>query len=427
MFRLKIENFQSIGSIEIDFRDFTTLIGKSNRGKSAILRALRTILCNDWQAGFLKEGEKECILTFEIMEKTPYLKSILPDFNIQKIVLRKPINEYVVYLEDGSKLTYPKIGKGVPEVFGKIALSEIVTEREDSFNLNFQAQLDPLFLVTQTDVELSSFINKVFDISRFEKALREMASDDIKFSREITDLENRLPTFNIEISNIETRLGEIEDQIAYLQDLIKRTESSAADFKETYSDFVMYGQIKVEQGECLEKKNSLLGLQIHKDVFQKFSGNYKELREIKDSQKQVTLLKDSIVGTQNYLPPAQNIQVCIRDIQRNLSDLHSISAFRKEKDCLLQHMGLKESLTPSKEVLFKHSELLQKLHTLKQDSCEFNREKEKSENLKPFLNILSLLGESISSEKKIIMSCIEICPVCQQSMCKKKRGKKNEI
>ena len=46
--KLKIRNFRSIKSLDIELGDTTVLIGQNNAGKSAILDAIRIVLTRRW-------------------------------------------------------------------------------------------------------------------------------------------------------------------------------------------------------------------------------------------------------------------------------------------------------------------------------------------------------------------------------------------
>ena len=65
--RLRIRNFQSLEDIDLELGQFTVIIGESDTGKSAIIRALKYALINKVGTGFIRHGEKQAAveLTFE--------------------------------------------------------------------------------------------------------------------------------------------------------------------------------------------------------------------------------------------------------------------------------------------------------------------------------------------------------------------------
>jgi len=266
MFTIHIKNFQSIKDLSIPIQGFTAIVGKSNRGKSAILRALRTVLLNEWNSGFVKTGTKETQIEFTVEEKSDYYKSVVPDTEIDKIKVVKPSNEFTLSLSTGEELKYPKVGKNVPEKMEELNLSSITTEREDVFNLNFQTQLEPLFLITGTEVEITSFINKVFDISRFEKALREMKTDDIRIGKALEDNENRSKLLQADVEQITKKIDTCKDNIANLDLRYSSAISVSSSVEEITEDIQKAHEIQEKQNLLSSQqililaKNKLLSL-----------------------------------------------------------------------------------------------------------------------------------------------------------------------
>ena len=59
-FVIKIENFQSLGKAELVLdNNLTVVTGKTNSGKSAIVRALETIIFNNGSDDYIKAGSDE--------------------------------------------------------------------------------------------------------------------------------------------------------------------------------------------------------------------------------------------------------------------------------------------------------------------------------------------------------------------------------
>lgn len=58
--RIRIENFQSLGRADIEAEGLTVLVGRSNLGKSATVRALEGALFNRPGEDFVREGQSTC-------------------------------------------------------------------------------------------------------------------------------------------------------------------------------------------------------------------------------------------------------------------------------------------------------------------------------------------------------------------------------
>lgn len=243
--RFRIENFQSIADQTIDLGGFTAIVGPSNLGKSALIRAFRAWAYNELHLSDIREGTKECRLTGEFLTENPY--------QVKTIVFRKSakVNLYTVTFVDGTVREYPKIGTDTPDELKKLNFNLLTTERDEIFNLNFQSQLEGLFLVTNTPTTLTSFLNQIFDIARYERALRRANSDTILQQRAYDDLSlkhlqatNRLDDEQTALTTAVTRHDELTTHVTALKaaearlEQLERAEAAiraVETLKETYT------------------------------------------------------------------------------------------------------------------------------------------------------------------------------------------------
>lgn len=59
---LSVKNFQSLKKITLDLKPFTVIVGKSDSGKSALVRAISAALFNTSGNDYITWGEKECLV-----------------------------------------------------------------------------------------------------------------------------------------------------------------------------------------------------------------------------------------------------------------------------------------------------------------------------------------------------------------------------
>ena len=64
-YKLSAKNFQSWRDFSLPMTGFTVIIGPSDRGKSAIIRALRGVLRNQVGANHITYGEKDVSVSLE--------------------------------------------------------------------------------------------------------------------------------------------------------------------------------------------------------------------------------------------------------------------------------------------------------------------------------------------------------------------------
>jgi len=149
--QLVLRDFQAHAHRKVSFGPgITTIMGPTDTGKSAILRALRWVCLNDFAGDdFVRQGAKraEVKLTGVHGDKT---------FEITRA---KGISTNVYYLDERE---FRAFGNGVPQDIEKLlALSP----------LNFQDQHDPPFWFNETAGEVSRRLNAIVDLSLMDEAL----------------------------------------------------------------------------------------------------------------------------------------------------------------------------------------------------------------------------------------------------------------
>lgn len=185
MFTLNIKNFQGIKDLTFNVRGFTVLAGVSGAGKSSVRRALNFLFRNDWDKAFLRNGEKECSISFSrdgveiFREKGP-----------KKNSCRIKTSEYDVSLD--------KLGKDIPEQFEALGISPLKLDGMD-VDLTVYRQRDPLFLVHYSLPDKTKILNQIFRTGDFEVAARLVKKDQY----------NLRVSLNALVSEIDGMCGEL--------------------------------------------------------------------------------------------------------------------------------------------------------------------------------------------------------------------------
>ena len=103
--KLVLENFQSHKHSEIEFDPYlNVIVGPSDQGKSAIIRALKWVLFNE-PAGdfFIRKGESKCSVTVIFNDGTKLIR-----------FRSKAKNTYHVYDKSGKPMVFEGFGTSVP-------------------------------------------------------------------------------------------------------------------------------------------------------------------------------------------------------------------------------------------------------------------------------------------------------------------------
>jgi exonuclease SbcC len=204
---LHIQNFQSHANSELNFSPgVNIIIGSSDSGKTAIIRAIRWIvwnrpsgnsICSHWG-----EETKVCIETKEgsiIRSKDKVDKYILEENNIRK----------------GNKRTKTELkafGASVPEEVNRfLNINEI----------NLQQQLDAPFLLSISAGEVAKHFNKVAKLDKIDKGTSNINSAISKLKSTIATKTEDIENKKIELAKFEY-LEEFETKLEVLEELEKR-------------------------------------------------------------------------------------------------------------------------------------------------------------------------------------------------------------
>lgn len=145
--KLNLENFQSIKEAELLFdKGITVLVGQSNSGKSAILRAVKALLTNPKGAQrFIKKGTEEATVTLSYLgNEVTWKKS-------------KDSGSYKINGEDFIKV-------GGKDVFSMLNNSGFARDYDNNL-LNIEGELDLPFPFDRSSSELFKLFENIFCVS----------------------------------------------------------------------------------------------------------------------------------------------------------------------------------------------------------------------------------------------------------------------
>lgn len=199
---LSILNFQSHEKTELNFHSgVNVIVGSSDSGKSAIIRAMRWLIWNRPSGNSFRStwgGETSC--------------KILVDGNVVTRS-RDKVDQYQIKGEKGTKTTeFKAIGTSVPEEVNRIL---------NIGDINLQYQLDSPFLLSNSPGEAAQHFNKVARLDKIDQgnsavnsAIREL-EQDIKYrTKGIESDEERLKEFDY--------LDKMEAEVEVYEELEKR-------------------------------------------------------------------------------------------------------------------------------------------------------------------------------------------------------------
>jgi exonuclease SbcC len=218
---LTLHDFQAHKKLvlQLDPR-ITSIVGSSDVGKSAVIRALRW-LCQNTPDGieFIRHGAKEAVVELEVEGRT---------------IVRsrgKSENFYGMVADE-----FKAFGKGVPPEIAEVLRVE---------DINFQSQHDAPFWFSETSGEVSRRLNQIINLSDIDEVLAEVASEKRTAEQSAKLLEERVRTakerklslvfvedMDVKLRKLEAAEAELETfrgQVSDLRNAVRRaTDAEAA-------------------------------------------------------------------------------------------------------------------------------------------------------------------------------------------------------
>jgi DNA repair protein SbcC/Rad50 len=240
---LRIKNFQSVPDTEIELGKFTVLVGPSNSGKSAVLRAFRTIVSNVNGSAFVRHGAKKTELELHTDEGYSIF-----------LERGRSLSTYRVITDVGAEEVYAKSGTTVPEdIVELLRISEIEGER-----LQFAFQFDRPFLMDAPGSKIASVIGDLTNINILHEAVREA-------NRRRLEVKSRLKVRKADLEVEEQKLKAYVDISAVRGKLEEATEAHSRAFN--LSTKVELLRLCVETVQAAEDAVVRLKLQLKQQAF----------------------------------------------------------------------------------------------------------------------------------------------------------------
>ena len=190
-FNINLENFQSISNAQLEFvTGINLIVGQSNSGKTAILRAINSVVSNPTRGKyFIKKGTKSSEVTIEFEGSTISWKRTPTDIN---------------YEIDGE--LYKKAGRNT--LFDIKADNGFV--QDDSGNImNIEGEWDLPFPFDRTPSELFKLFENIFCISDSAVILKSFKDEEGNIVKEKLSLEDKLSRTTKKISGLEELQNEV--------------------------------------------------------------------------------------------------------------------------------------------------------------------------------------------------------------------------
>lgn len=168
--RLSIRNFQSLHVVDLDLAQFTVIVGPSSSGKSALVRAIRTLASNARGTGFISTWAKRTVIEADLADTTD------PETHRGTLTLTRgkkaDENAYEIApppgpMEDAPSSRFTKLGGAVPpEVTAFLGI-------EPGDSLRLASQFDHPYLLDDAPGEVARTLAALTNVDTVLAAARE--------------------------------------------------------------------------------------------------------------------------------------------------------------------------------------------------------------------------------------------------------------
>ncbi len=294
MFEVEIENFQSIRQVSISIDGFTALEGRSNLGKSAIVRAIRCALTGAVGTDFVRHregcervtrGRKECKCQSTVRIKTP----------VMALTWEKgdAVNRYTMTRPGEEPQVYDSVFRGTPDFllpeFQKIRIGDTPQL------LQISEQFNPIFLLDQSGPAVADVLSDVAHLEDVNTAIRLANKDrkDTSSTRKVreSDLKNLLKSLEdytgldtalAQVSEVASRYDSLEESRQTLG-LLDRFVSEALRLKSGMTTLQGVDRVQLPNSTALGTR--LQGFSQVQEFFSKVSSHVPVVQALLEAQK----------------------------------------------------------------------------------------------------------------------------------------------
>jgi len=213
--KLSLRNFQSHRETDLEFTPgLNIIVGPSDQGKSAIIRALRWLIYNEPRGtGFIRVGESRCQVRVELSNGVA----------VERIRDESGrINRYILEIPGEEAMVFERFNREVPlEVRKALGIQKLVIDRDKALEINLSSQLEAPFLLEETGSTRSKVLGRMANLHIIDAAQRDTNRDIGQALQEISRLEGDIASLDVQLQEY-ADLEEEELRLQKLESLLQR-------------------------------------------------------------------------------------------------------------------------------------------------------------------------------------------------------------
>lgn len=201
MISVEVLNFQSLEKVNLDIQGFTALVGRSNIGKSAIVRAIKSALTGATGTDFVRHGQtcerrlkgnKKCRCQASVRIKTSDVEFLWEKGD--------SVNRYTVW-RDGVETVHDRVERGAPDFLGPAFSPVKVGDQHEVIQIS--DQFNPIFLLDKSGPTVADVLSDVAQLDEINVAMglvnrdrKEATSTRKVREKDLADIRTSLKTYD---------------------------------------------------------------------------------------------------------------------------------------------------------------------------------------------------------------------------------------
>ena len=299
--KIELHNFQSHEYTEMEFdRGLNVILGNSDVGKTAILRAIKWALYNEPKGDyFIRQGEKE------VSVKVTFSNGV-----VVERVKTPSKNSYFLVDSSGNEMRFEGFGIDVPkEITDVTNMYKVPLDNSNNKTiLNIAEQLDGPFLLNEQASLRASAIGRLIGVNYVDDALRNVVRDNKRTNQEIVelrknrdDLKEQLDEFSYikdykekyeKITRIRNKIKDLQDRLDLCFKLKENIDKNKIELEEVSNLVEKFKNLNKLEIIIPNLENSLLRKNNFENYLEKIVKTDREIDLIKNNLDKLKSLDD---------------------------------------------------------------------------------------------------------------------------------------
>lgn len=345
--QLHIQNFQSHKDTTLDLLNgLNTIIGESDKGKSAVIRAIRWVILNDPQGNnMVRQGTKECSVTITLSDETKITRT-------KKLSGKKKItskNTYTIEYPNGDISENENFGvDSIPEVMDACGVKILKIDKDLVEIPNFLFQLDPPFLISSNGSQRSKTIGKLINANLFDSSIRDIKADILDINKKVKEKSSEYEALNENLKQYDD-LEEEEKKLSKIGEFITQAEKVEKNIDTLKRYITSLQNIKLQKSKCVEVINTLSNIEKAQLNIKDLELKHKEslnLQKTSSSLKSINNNKNLLKNTISNLAHIEEAEKINTNLINTIDKLSKIKLLKNKIDFLSNNnKNLKITLT----------------------------------------------------------------------------------